>query len=119
VGIAVASISGGFVSSVLLITRFEGSLAAVARNSKRYLPLITAFLAVGGLYLFYLVDSDWGMRPIGVARLVDAALIGELGVAAVIYLVRSEWLAALSVVRERPAYDAATVGALPELEPAE
>ena len=120
VGIALASICGCSVSSAILVVRFEGSVAAVAKHLKRYATLVAAAIAVGGLYLFGITRFPGGTQPVGLVGMFSGAFVGTLVSAAVIYFSRSDWLGALKVVRAQPNVGAAeTNAALADVQLAE
>lgn len=102
VGMAV-SIAGGFgVASVLMVRQFEGSLWGVLKHFKLYALYVAPALGLVGIFAYWRVTSSGLKSPINILGLFWATLVYGMAMLGVLYFTRSEWKAALKVVRAQP-----------------
>ena len=102
VGMALSIAGGCGVASVLMVRQFEGSLWGVLMHFKLYALYVAAALGLVGIYEFWRFTSQGPKGPINLMGLFMATLVYGVAMLAVIYFTRSEWQAALKVVRAQP-----------------
>ena len=102
VEIALATLFGVVVMDVLALRDFEGSILELLKSVKRYAFYPAAVIGAMCIYGFWRATMAAEKVPINIMKLSLAAMVYGVGILVVAYLTRSEWLAAVKLIRAQP-----------------